>query len=178
MLRPLLLALVLSAPASAQVRVAYEVAPIAISGNVFDYGFGSGSLAGRDSEESAGGSHRSLSATVPVAALGDGLAVRAAYTTFTDEDTGETSAFPGVFVVGTFASEGVGLGGVGSMEIGYDYYNREAFGVLGLIPTIGASLGPRIGLGPVAVEATVGAQVTSILQGVALTARVGVAIGG
>ena len=178
MLRVLALALFVATPATAQVRVAYEVAPVAIRGNVVDFG-GLDPYADPDEQESATGSHRAVSATIPITSQGEGtVGVRVAYVQFTNEDSGTVTGFPGVYLNLSGASAGAGLGWAGMFDIGYDYYNREALGVLGLLPSVALSVGPRLGLGPVGVEATVGAQTTSIMQGVALTARVGVAIGG
>lgn len=177
MLRLLLLTLVLAAPASAQIRVAYEVAPTAIRGNVVDIS-GLDPYADPDEAESASGTHRSLTTTIPLPSLGEAVGVRVAYISFTHEDTGTVTRFPGVYLNLSGATEGDGLGWAGSFDLGYDYYNREALGVLGLIPTVALSVGPRLGLGPVGIEATVGTQMTSVLQGVALTGRLGVVLGG
>jgi len=167
----LLILLALAGSVSAQVRVAYEVAPIAIRGDITDYAF----CTFRCGVKSSGGEHRSISATLSV--FGNGLGVRVAYLTFTDEDTGAESSYPGLYLNASFASEGSGVGGVFMLDVGYDYYNKEANGILGLLPTFAFSAGPRLGLGPFAIEASVGAQATSILQGIALTGRIGVAIG-
>ena len=166
-----------AASASAQIRIAYEAAPIALRGNL-------ASLAGEtftdpDERESASGSHRAIMATIPFTREGAGVVgVRVVYTQFTNEDSGTVTGFPGIFLNVSGAQRSNVLGWALSADIGYDYYNREALSVLGLLPTIGVSMGPRMNLGPIGIEATVGAQTTSIMQGAAVTGRLGIAVGG
>ena len=176
----LLLVAACAVPTSAQIRVGVEVAPLAMRGNVVDFG-GLDPYADPDEQESATGSHRALSVTIPVTTEdGSTVGLRVVYTQFTNRDSGTVTGFPGLYLNLSGATEGDGLGWAGAFDLGYDYYNREALGILGLLPTVAVSVGPRLGLGlgGLGVEATVGAQTTSILQGVALTARLGVALGG
>lgn len=173
-----LLAFLLAAPVAAQIRVAYEVAPLAIRGNVVEFS-GLDPYADPDEQESATGDHRSISATIPLASQGEGGAVgiRVAYLWFTNRESGTVTSYPGLYLNLSGATEDGAVGWAASFDIGYDYYNKEALGILGLLPTVALSVGPRLNAGPLGIEGTVGAQMTSILQGVALTARVGVALG-